>query len=646
MHIAQIQDETLRAKISDEVRKMKDKKKFGLVFEEHLPECTPLYDIPVRRGAKVALKQGEVNDFYEVLAIDGDQAVCLKKGESEAVKINTDELVTIAEFGEPIYPCLKPVDEVCNAPDSDLWHTLIEADNYHALQLLEYLYAGKVDCIYIDPPYNTGAKDWKYNNDYVDSNDTYRHSKWLSMMQKRLRMAKKLLAKDGALVCAIDENEVNTLGLLLHELFSDYIISCISIIHNPGGIQGANFSYCHEFAYFVYPNRSNYISKEKRNADGDLTPFRDWGKENSKRKGSPNCFYPIYVDVNLNKVIGTGSVPDESFHPASANEIQGNVMTVWPIDAKGVERRWRFAYDTVHGILEELVPVVIKGVTNIQRNKQWFVRKTVWSDPSFFANNSGTQLIAGIIGNRFTFPKSLYLTRECLKAVEQKKDALIIDFFAGSGTTLHAVNLLNAEDGGHRRCILVTNNEVSDAEAKDMSKRGLKPGDDEWEKLGIARYVTWPRTVCSIEGHDVNGNPLKGNYIGSDIPMADGFKANATYFKLGFLDKNEVALGRQFKEMLPTLWMKAGAHGPCPSINEQTPEMLILPENKFAVLVDEKEYMVFAEKLEERPEIETVFIVTDSESGYRDMISGLDVKESYQLYRDYLDNFRINVARR
>lgn len=645
-YIAQIQDETLRAKISDEVRKMKDKKKFGLVFEEHLPECTPLYDIPVRRGAKVALKQGEVNDFYEVLAIDGDQAVCLKKGESEAVKINTDELVTIAEFGEPIYPCLKPVDEVCNAPDSDLWHTLIEADNYHALQLLEYLYAGKVDCIYIDPPYNTGAKDWKYNNDYVDSNDTYRHSKWLSMMQKRLRMAKKLLAKDGALVCAIDENEVNTLGLLLHELFSDYIISCISIIHNPGGIQGANFSYCHEFAYFVYPNRSNYISKEKRNADGDLTPFRDWGKENSKRKGSPNCFYPIYVDVNLNKVIGTGSVPDESFHPASANEIQGNVMTVWPIDAKGVERRWRFAYDTVHGILEELVPVVIKGVTNIQRNKQWFVRKTVWSDPSFFANNSGTQLIAGIIGNRFTFPKSLYLTRECLKAVEQKKDALIIDFFAGSGTTLHAVNLLNAEDGGHRRCILVTNNEVSDAEAKDMSKRGLKPGDDEWEKLGIARYVTWPRTVCSIEGHDVNGNPLKGNYIGSDIPMADGFKANATYFKLGFLDKNEVALGRQFKEMLPTLWMKAGAHGPCPSINEQTPEMLILPENKFAVLVDEKEYMVFAEKLEERPEIETVFIVTDSESGYRDMISGLDVKESYQLYRDYLDNFRINAARR
>lgn len=339
-------------------------------------------------------------------------------------------------------------------------------------------------------------------------------------------------------------------------------------------------------------------------------------------------------------------MPSDDFHPSSVNEINGDTLTVWPIDAKGVERRWRFAFDTVHEILDELVPVVIKGIVNIQRNKQWFVRKTVWSDPSYFANNSGSQLIASMIGNRFTFPKSLYLIRECLNAVLQRPNALIVDFFAGSGTTMHAVNLLNAEDGGHRRCIMVTNNEVSDAEAKEMSKRGLKPGDEEWEKLGIARYVTWPRTVCSIEGHDVNGNPLKGNYIGSDIPMADGFKANAAFFKLGFLDKNAVALGRQFKEMLPTLWMKAGAHGACPALGETVPEMLILPENRMAVLVNERAYMAFAEKLDAHPEIETVFIVTDSDSGYRDMISGLDVKESYQLYRDYLDNFRINAVRR
>ena len=258
-YIAQIQDETLRAKISDEVRKMKDKKKFGLVFEEHLPECTPLYDIPVRRGAKVALKQGEVNDFYEVLAIDGDQAVCLKKGESEAVKINTDELVTIAEFGEPIYPCLKPIDEVCNAPDSDLWHTLIEADNYHALQLLEYLYAGKVDCIYIDPPYNTGAKDWKYNNDYVDSNDSYRHSKWLSMMQKRLRLAKKLLnPQDSVLIVTIDEKEYLHLGCLLEEMFPHAHMQMVSSMINPANVARAGeFGRSGEYIFYVMIGKSS-----------------------------------------------------------------------------------------------------------------------------------------------------------------------------------------------------------------------------------------------------------------------------------------------------------------------------------------------------------------------------------------------------
>lgn len=245
-------------------------------------------------------------------------------------------------------------------------------------------------------------------------------------------------------------------------------------------------------------------------------------------------------------------------------------------------------------------------------------------------------------------PLSEYAEHDTIRFfVAEKPNALIIDFFAGSGTTLHAVNLLNAEDGGHRRCILVTNNEVSDAEAKSLTSQGYKPGDDEWEKLGIARYVTWPRTVCSIEGHDINGNALKGNYIGSDIPMSDGFKANCEYFKLGFLDKNEVALGRQLKELIPLLWMKAGAKNECPEISDNSiPDMLVYPKNNFAVLVNETEYMTFIEELDKYPEIEYVFIVTDSDAGYRDMISGLEDKNTYQLYRDYLDNFRINMVRR
>jgi len=185
--IKQIDDPTLRQRITAEVNKLSKQKKFGLVFEEHIPECTPLYDAEIRSDTKVALKAGQVSDVYVVRSIEGNKAICEHKIDHAEVEFPLNDLVAIAEFGEPIYPYLKPIDAVCNAPDSDLWHTLIEADNYHALQLLEYLYAGKVDCIYIDPPYNTGAKDWKYNNDYVDSKDTYRHSKWLSFMEKRLK---------------------------------------------------------------------------------------------------------------------------------------------------------------------------------------------------------------------------------------------------------------------------------------------------------------------------------------------------------------------------------------------------------------------------------------------------------------------------
>lgn len=161
--IQQIDDPALRERILQETNKLVKQKKFGLVFEEHLPECTPLYDVPIRVGSKVARKTGYVSDIYTVLKIDGSTVLCDRRETHEQVTFQMGEIVAIAEFGEPIYPTLTPLDYVENAPDSDLWHTLIEADNYHALQLLEYLYAEKVDCIYIDPPYNTGAKDWKYN---------------------------------------------------------------------------------------------------------------------------------------------------------------------------------------------------------------------------------------------------------------------------------------------------------------------------------------------------------------------------------------------------------------------------------------------------------------------------------------------------
>lgn len=687
--IAQIENPELRARIQAEVDRMNKQKKFGLVFEEHLPECTPLYDIPVKRGALVALKTGKVSEVYRVLKIKGDEAECKKKDADEIATFKVNELVTVAEFGDAIYPYLKPMDSVCNAPDSDLWHTLIEADNYHALQLLEYLYAGKVDCIYIDPPYNTGARDWKYNNDYVDGADTYRHSKWLSMMQKRLKIAKKLLnPKDSVLIVTIDEKEYLHLGCLLEEMFPEANMQMISSVINPSGSKRLNeFSRSDEYIFFIMLGAAvpcgikTEASLDKIDIPWETFRRHDLQSRRGTSKGGTAQFYPLYVDDISGKIVEIGDPIAPSVDISEVSQKNG-CTTVFPIRDNGIEMNWGTRPETARLLLEKgflkagdrkdntpqkyVIKYLTSGtIDDIQRGVvvvdgydsngsiiahypagKEVMPKTNWNEKTHNANAYGSKIIKDMIGNRFSFPKSLYAVHDAIRFfVANKPNALIVDFFAGSGTTLHAVNLLNAEDGGHRRCIMVTNNEVSDAEAKEMTAKGLKPDDEEWEKLGIARYVTWPRTVCSIKGENIKGEPLKGNYIGSDIPMSDGFKANAAFFKLGFLDKTSVALGRQFKEMLPTLWMKAGAIGKCPTVSEDIPDMLILPENKFAVLIDEMSYMTFEKQIAEHPEIETIYIVTDSEPGYREMIAAFEGKNTYQLYRDYLDNFRINTGR-
>jgi adenine-specific DNA-methyltransferase len=205
--IGRIQDTELRKALLEEVRKLKEKRQFGLVFEEHLPEVVPIHSASVRPRARVAQRTANLTETYYVRSVNGRQAELVKDADGRRETLPVESLVVIKRFGEPIYPALVPMGKVENGGNAP-YHTLIEADNYHALQLLEYLYAGKVDCIYIDPPYNTGARDWKYNNDYVDRNDAWRHSKWLAMMHRRLLLARRLLKRDGVLIIAIDDNEL------------------------------------------------------------------------------------------------------------------------------------------------------------------------------------------------------------------------------------------------------------------------------------------------------------------------------------------------------------------------------------------------------------------------------------------------------
>ncbi len=634
--IAQIEDEDLRQRIDDELKRLLKQKKFGLVFEEHQPE---------------GLTEG------------------------------------------PVYPYLQVLDQVQRAHSDKLWHTLIESDNYYALQLLVYLYAGMVDCIYIDPPYNTGARDWKYNNDYVDSSDQYRHSKWLSMMKRRLKLAKKLLnPKDSVLIVTIDEKEYLHLGCLLEEMFPEARMQMVSSVINPAGVsRGGEFARTNEYIFFVMVGNSNpsrfALSDEWRgNIKGGYKDKLRWnGLQRSGtsvyRSDRPKMFFPIYLNSTGDKIVEVGyDIPldvDRNSVPCPDGLIQ-----LWPIFPNGKEGRWRLGRNALLDLIEKhyvkigkfraqdtSLSYLAKGEQQKVENGEFpiigyaqdgsiivdesqyeakFVPGTQWWISSHDATQQGTKQLNAIIGNRFSFPKSLYAVHDTIRFfVANKPNALIVDFFAGSGTTLHAVNLLNAEDGGHRRCIMVTNNEVSDQEAKALTKQGFKPGDDEWERLGIARYVNWPRTVCSIEGHDVNGEPLKGEYLGTDHrQMKDGFEANCIFFKLGFLDKTQVALGRQFRELLPLLWMKAGAVGPCPLLSsDDIPEMLVLPENAFAVLTDEKAFSKFAEQVDAADEVRMVYLVVDSDSMYREMAQCFPKRQTCQLYRDYLDNFRINPAR-
>ena len=684
--IDMIEDFDLRSRIKAEVHRIQKKRKFGLVYEEHLPEATLLYDVPIKKGTQVTLNADGINGYYRVLKVDGNNVTCVRLDDTHKEEtFSKDKLVAVAQFGETIYPYLKPIDSICNAPDSELWHTLIEADNFHALQLLSYLYEGKVDCIYIDPPYNTGARDWKYNNDYVDGVDAYRHSKWLSMMERRLRLAKKLLnPKNSVLIVTIDEKEYLHLGCLLEQLFPEGRMQMVSsVVNHAGTSRNTEFSRINEYIFTVMFGDASIeplVVNEDRKESVLWDSLRRHNPNNIRDKQHPNQFYPIYINIKTNKIDKIGKPLPFGMDKSTAPEIKGCV-TVFPIRDDGTEMMWGVMPSELErrlnggyvrvgkyspnkpqqysiqflskGTIEDIKNGIAKvsgyakdgSILAYYPGGKKMMPTNQWDIASHDARDYGTKMIRAIFNDLpFSFPKSLYAVHDIIRFfVLNKPNALILDFFAGSGTTLHAVNLLNAEDGGNRRCIMVTNNEVSEEESKKLKAKGLKPNDPEWEALGIAHYVTWARTRCSILGKDINDKPLKGEYLDTELSMSDGFKSNVSFFKLGFLEKAQVSLGRKLSELLPVLWMKAGAKGVCPTLVGE-PDYIILPENHFAVLINDYAFAAFAKELESISGIEVVFINTDSEDGYREMISKLNIDNTYQLFRDYLDNFTINYA--
>jgi len=681
---------------------LQNRREFGLNFERHTPESVALTGRSISVGDKVRFisAPGEIEvksgATWTVTELTGPKtnrlAHLIDPKTDESASRPVDDLVYIAEFRDPIYPGLVRSDEPVLRGGDKPFHTVINAENYHALEAMLFTYQGKVDCIYIDPPYNTRANDWKYNNDYVDPGDSYAHSKWLAFMERRLLLAKKLLnPQDSVLIVTIDEKEYLRLGLLLEQTFPEARIQMVTIVINPNGVaRGAELGRVEEYAFFCFLGRATparvvdpLLGEQANTAQANKVRW-EWlmrGGSNSRRIDRPNLFYPIYIDAKAKRIAEIGTSIPLDAAPSTVPDEPG-LQTLWPIRANGTEANWRTSPEYLKELLARGYAklgafdaktgrwsVLYLGKAQIRRIESGQLTvtgraadgsvtlemgadsrrrfpKTVWNRSAHSAGEFGSRLLRALIPARdFPFPKSLYAVEDALRTVvEHKPDALILDFFAGSGSTAHAVMRLNKQDGGHRRSISVTNNEVSIDEQKGLVKRTLRPGDADWEALGICDYITKPRIKAAVTGETPTGDPIKGDYRFTDeFPMAEGFEENVEFFTLTYENPALVELDLAFERIAPLLWMRAGSQG---RRIEQRTDTFDLADT-YAVLFDIDAGADFVESIEKDPEgLRIAYIVTDDETQFQAVASQLpEGIEMVRLYESYLRTFQINTGR-
>lgn len=689
-------DAQLGADLEREFKALSSRRAFGLNFERHQPEAVELPNRPVRKGDKVRIlpERGST--------VKGDQRLWLVKGIDQGIAglqstsgggepdvrvAAVADLVVVAEFRDFIYPGLVSTGKVNRGGDKP-FHTLINAENFHALKALTYTHRGKIDVIYIDPPYNSGARDWKYNNDFVGEEDLYRHSKWLAMMERRLKVAEELLNPDDSiLIVTIDEKEGQRLGLLIEQTFPQANVQMISSAINPAAqARAGQFARIDEYLFVVTFGRAaparlqlsrDWVSARGRTHTGEARwdLLRRSGTA-PKRSDSPGGFYPIYVDPVTRRITHVGDPLADGISVAPPRQDQS--LPVLPIRKDGSEGRWQVSTTTLRNYIEEgrvriggnqqkgfvvyyLKPgewakvrsgeyeakgigadgaIVLSGRESSQ-TEVVTVPSTQWRIPSHDATQYGSRLLLQVIpGRKFPFPKSLYAVEDILRFfVDTKPNAVILDFFAGSGTTTHAVMRLNRQDGGRRQCISVTNNEVADVEQTGLRKQGLRPGDPHWEKWGICDYITKARIAAAITGRTPDGQPIKGDYKFTDeFPMADGFDENAEFFTLTYETPVAVDHGRAFEKIAPLLWMRAGSRG---TRIDTLPGTGWAVTETYGLLTDLDRSEAFFEAMEAAPALRIAFIVTNDNKRFeavaRQLPEGI---EAVRLYESYLTNFR------
>lgn len=704
-------DSQLAADLKREVEALSGRRAFGLNFERHIPEMVELPGRPVRRGDKVRFlpERGEKptsvdRRLWRVVRIrrtnEGREADLVPQQHTETEQQRAsravDDLVVVAEFRDPIYPGLVSTGKIERGGDRP-FHTVINAENFHALQVLLYTHQGKVDAIYIDPPYNTGARNWKYNNDYVDSDDLYRHSKWLAMMERRLKLAKRLLnPNDGVLMLAIDENEVHRVVLLLEQVFSASKIQMVTILINPAGASIIDqFSRVDEHLLFVHvgaarpsrtqtdttPGTSTFVAK-----DGRAKPFQ-WESflrsgGNSRRQDTKAKYFPVFIDEEEARIVGCGDYLPEGVDRRTAPPPPDGCISQWPLKTDGTEACWQTSAPTFRKYLGagrvrlgrrnrrtgrwgisfltsgamraiergELVvegrdargPLIVKNAEGRLRSQ---VGKTLWTNVAYSATEYGSTLLRNFIpGRRFPFPKSLYAVEDALRYyIGDKPNAIVLDYFAGSGTTAHAVMRLNRQDGGHRQSISVTNNELSQEEEARLRRTGHRPGDAEWDALGICEYFTKPRIEAAVTGKTPAGETINGDYRFTDeFPIAEGFEENVEFLTMTYEAPRPVAHNRAFEAIAPLLWLRAGAQGR--QIERAKHDFDVA--DLYAVLFDLDSSQDFLAAIIEAETVRMAFIITDDDRGFQMVCGELPTRvETIRLYESYLTNFMINTGR-
>lgn len=698
---------TLDPELADELNKeltsLHNKRQFGLVWENHGPEYNRNYLHPVRKGCMVHIlpergkkEAPENNVIWNVIKTkktpEGKVAHLSREVEDEIITTThpVADLVTVVKSDQVIYPGLKLDDNgvVTNGEEDDPSHVVINAENYDALTALTYTHRNSIDCIYIDPPYNTGARDWKYNNDYVDRSDGYRHSKFLTFLERRLKVAKELLnPEDSVLILTIDEKEYLRVGLLLEQVFPESRIQMVSsVIDRKGSHRKKEFARVDEYLFFVMlgdsgPDRLP-LTKEWF-VSGEI-PYKGrlhWDSlrrtgTGALRTDSPGLYYPVHLthtdEGSMFHSVGEQLPLDIDRDDISTPE--GADATVWPIREDGSEGRWQLAPSTLRELISKgyvklggwrgndttiyylargnqskvkegffsVIGRAPDGSVIVEENPsgQLALPGTQWNLPSHQAGTGGSNLIRSLLGDkRFDYPKSLYAVEDAIRFfVKDKPEATILDFFSGSGTTAHAVMRLNQEDGGKRRSISVTNNEVSDKEEKAFTKKGLRPSDDEWFSHGICEYVTKPRIRAAITGLTPQGNPVKGEYkYNHQSAITDGIPANARFYTLTYETQLGIDHGLSFDRLAPLLWMKSGQNGPVINSEDMIDGWCVT--DYYGIISNLSVSEEFISEVKERS-VNMVFVLSDDDLRFQSIAAEIPGVRVEPLFGTYINNFR------